>query len=41
MIYVVEGVDYHIMGRLTKESTRVLVKCISGSNDAKMKYKDS
>ena len=38
-IYVVEGVDYHIMGRLTKEEYEALVKCISGSNDAKMKYK--
>lgn len=38
-IYVVEGVDYQIMGRLTKAEYEALLKCISESNDAKMKYK--
>jgi len=38
-IYSVEGVDYEIKGRLTQAEYEALVKCISGSDDAKMKYK--
>lgn len=38
-IYVVDGVDYQIMGRLTQVEYEALVKCIGESNDAKMKYK--
>lgn len=37
--YSVEGVDYEIVGRLTKEEYDALVACIRDSNDAKMKYK--
>jgi hypothetical protein len=38
-IYSVEGVDYQIMGRLTKAEYEALLACIVRSNDAKMKYK--
>jgi hypothetical protein len=39
-IYVVEGVDYEIIGRLTREEFEAIIQCFAFSSSTKRKYKE-
>lgn len=39
-VYVVEGVDYEIIGRLTKEEFDAVIQCFAFSASTKRKYKE-
>lgn len=38
-IYAIEGIDYHIIGKLTDTEYRKIIQCFSGSSSVKRKYK--
>jgi hypothetical protein len=38
-IYVVEGVDYEIIGRLTSEEFKAIIECFTYASSTKRKYK--